>query len=153
MKNPLAIVFPCLALLAACVEEPPAMTPMEVQSLQSRSFEEPQEVVFASVISVFQDLGYTIKSADSDTGFITAESATDSTYDIFFGNTYTQQTAATAFVESVGDATILRINFVEFNRSSSTYGQTTRQDVPIHDAELYQQAFERIENAIFVRSA
>ena len=106
--------------------------------------------MFANVIAVFQGLGYTIKSTDSDTGFITAESATDSTFNIFFGSTFTQQTAATAFVESVGGATVLRINFVEFIRSSGTYGQTTRQDVPIHDADLYQQALERMENAIFV---
>ena len=104
----------------------------------------PKTVVFSSVVSVFQNLGYTIKSADSNTGFITAESATDNAVD-FWGNALTQLTSATADVELVGHRTMLRINFVEFNRASGTHGQTTRQDVLMHDAELHQ-------NAMFIRS-
>ena len=67
--------------LTGCVVQPqkPPMTPLEIQSIQTREFESPKKIVFASVVSVFQDLGYTIKGADLNTGFINAESAAQNT--------------------------------------------------------------------------
>jgi hypothetical protein len=35
--------------------------------------------------------------------------------------------------------------------TSSGYGRSNRNDKPILDAAVYQNAFERLENAIFVR--
>ena len=66
---------------------------------------------------------------------------------------HVSQTKATAFVEQIGSKTRARLNFVEVNQTSSEYGQTSRHDTPILDAKLYQNAFEKIENAIFIRSA
>jgi hypothetical protein len=130
------------------------MTPLEIQALQTRDYSSPKGIVFPSVISVFQDLGYTIKNADKDTGIIMAESAAQSDGTArFFGVTSVTQTAATAFVEEIGKITKVRLNFVTVNNKSFGYGQTDRQDTPILDAMTYTNAFEKIENAIFVRRA
>ena len=138
------------------------MTPLEIQSLQTREYESPKKIVFASVMSVLQDLGYTIKGADLVTGFINAESAAQdatSGVDIFAGvlsglppTQRIEQTAATAFMEEIGDTTRVRLNFVIKRQSSGAHGQNSRRDTPIVDVRVYTNAFERIENAIFIRS-
>ena len=157
--------------LAGCVvqQQKPPMTPLEIQSIQTREFESPKKIVFASVVSVFQDLGYTIKNADLNTGFINAESASQNTSigpeaEIFIGvigvlggepATTTQrveQTVATAFIEEIGNRARVRLNFVITRQSSSAQGQISRRDTPILDVRIYTNAFERIENAIFIRS-
>jgi hypothetical protein len=40
---------------------------------------------------------------------------------------------------------------VQKSKTSSGWGQTNNQDIPITDVTIYQNAFERIENAIFLR--
>ena len=141
-------------LLIGCAAPGPAMTPLEIQSLQSREYENSKMVVFTSVVSVFQDLGYTIKSADMKTGFIMAESAasSDTASKILLGVSNVSQTSATAFIEQIGRHTWVRLNFVTSSKKSSSYGQTDREDTPILDIRIYRNAFERIESAIFVRS-
>lgn len=145
------------ALLAGCASGPraPELTPLEKQSLQTREYEHPKNIVFPSVISVFQDLGYTIRSAEINTGLITADSPTQNTtgfWAAWAGVHTNAQTAATAFIEEIGGISRVRINFVLRHSSSSSYGQNTANDTPILDAQVYQNAFERIESAIFVRS-
>ena len=145
-----------LIFMAGCATtNTPTMTPLEIQSLQTREYENEKPIVFTSVISVFQDLGYTVRSADKDTGFITAESAatSDAASKFWLGISNVSQTSATAFVERIGNTTSVRLNFVTSSEKSSAYGQTDREDTPVLDAKIYQNAFERIENAIFVRSA
>ena len=142
-------------LVSGCaVQKAPELTPLQIQALQTRDYTSHKNVVFPSVISVFQDLGYTIKNADKETGIIMAESAakSDSTSRLF-GVSSVSQTSATAFVEEIGKITKVRLNFVTVNNKSYGYGQTDREDTPILDAATYQNAFERIENAIFVRKA
>ena len=151
------VVFAVLAsiVLSGCMTTPkPTMTPLEIQSLQSREYETTKEIVFPSVISVFQDIGYTISNADMQTGLISAESAADSdfTSKFWLGVTNVSQTKATAFVEQLGGKTRARLNFVETKKTSSGWGQNDQQDTPLLDAQLYQNAFEKIENAIFIRS-
>ena len=139
--------------LAACASSGPQMTPLEIQSMQTRSFEHPKEIVFRSVISVFQDLGYTLQDADLETGLITAESAADSKrwFQAFTGSSKVEQTRATAFVEQIRDTSRVRLNFVEVEKTSSSWGRDDRDDTPILLAEPYQNAFERIETAVFMR--
>ena len=144
-----------VAVLAACSTNPsPEMTPMEIRSLQTREFETSKQIAFPSVITVLQDLGYSISQADIDTGFISAESASDSdeASKFWLGVSSVTQTKATAYVEEIGSFTKVRINFVTTTNKSYGWGQTDREDTPILNAESYQYAFERIENAIFVRS-
>ena len=150
------LVVSLALVLAGCVlPEEPQLAPLEIQSLQTREFEAEKDVVFASTMSVFQDLGYIVNSADIETGFITAESTADSSEAAKFwlDMTSVSQTSATAFIERIGDFTRVRLNFVLRTTTSESSGQVDRSDRPILDAEVYQNAFERIDSAIFVRSA
>ena len=156
--------MPCLAALAlsaavvsgGCVAMPPEPTPLELQTLQSREYEQDKQVVFSSVMSVFQDLGYTPTGADLETGFITAESAAQGGFnllDLLIQDSTVVQTRATAYIERIGERTRVRLSFVEVRTTSYEEGQTDRRDVQVLDPAVYQNAFERIEQAIFVRAA
>tara|TARA_Y100001970_G_C13896038_1_gene681167 strand:- start:102 stop:578 length:477 start_codon:yes stop_codon:yes gene_type:complete len=144
-------------LITGCETTKPKvnLTPLEIQSIQSRSYEHSKDIVFPSVMSVFQDLGYSINSADINTGLITAESAADSDKKLKFwlGITKVSQTKANAFIEEIGNETKVRINFVVTKKKSFGYGQTDREDEQILTPQPYQNAFEKIENAIFIRSS
>jgi hypothetical protein len=153
-----------LALLAGCTPPGPVLTPLEIQSLQTREYEHDKTIVFASAMSVFQDLGYIVNSADLDTGLITTESPATSDRATFPARltilpelmvwsdvSSVVQTKATAFIEQIGNRSRVRLNFVVTRQDSSVHGQISRRDTPILDAAVYQNAFERIENAIFVR--
>lgn len=159
MKKCVGFVLVAFSLffLAGCATTPraPAMTPLEIQSMQTRQYENDYDVVFRSVVSVFQDLGYTIQDADKDTGFVQANSASSSNemLKLWTGATESTQTKATAFVETIGPSTQVRINFVISTESSTAYGADQRNEKPVLSADVYQNAFEKIENAIFVRSA
>lgn len=154
MTRPLTGIAVCV-VFAGCVQMPPPPTPLQIQSVQTREYEESKQVVFASVMSVFQDLGYIVNSADLATGFITSEGLTAGENGILewlLNATQASQTRATAFIEEVDDKTRVRLNFVESWHESRDGGQTVRRDLPILEAEVYENAFDRIENAIFVRS-
>jgi len=116
--------------------------------MQIRDFNGKKDVVFPAVVSVFQDLGYNIKSADIATGFVNAESPSTGKKG-FWGHRYSRRTTATAFVRSVGTKVQVRLNFVFTEVDSSIDGDKVN-DVPVLDPALYSNAFERIENAIFV---
>jgi hypothetical protein len=152
------LIFPFIFLfLAGCETTKPTvnLTPLEIQSMQSRSYDHPKDVVFPSVMSVFQDLGYSINSADMATGLITAEStaASNKALKFWLGITKVSQTKANAFIEEISGQTKVRINFVITNKKSFGYGQTDREDNQILTSEPYQNAFEKIENAVFIRSS
>ena len=145
----------CSLFLTGCAFNPPVqLTPLEIQNMQSRSYDATKKVVFASVVSVFQDLGYTINSANFDTGFIAAESAATSDFSSKFvlGISEVKQTKATAFIEEFKGKSRVRLNFVTSNRSSYEGGQTDRQDRPILNSQVYTNAFEKIANSIFIRT-
>ena len=153
----LALLFLAGVSFSGCLttNDTPGMTPLEIQSMQTRDFEQEKDVVFRSVVSVFQDLGYIIKSADAATGFIQADGPAESDWlnKFLWGSTKTSQTKATAFVEPIGSQTRVRLNFVSLLEASTQYGAQERDETPILDAEAYQNAFERIDSAIFVRTS
>jgi hypothetical protein len=165
--NRRSIAVLCLAgCMSGCATAPPAPTPapLQVQSFQSRGYENDKTMVFGSVVSVFQDLGYIIDSADRDTGFITASSPTGDRTNLLealSGMQTSGRTRATAFVEEIRpDFVTVRLNFVDSRRSSNGgYGLTRGvvlgagdRDTPILDPKTYQIAFEKVDDAIFVRS-
>jgi hypothetical protein len=160
-KIKFALVILTLFVLSSCVVPPseqPGLTPLEIQSFQTREFEYPKDDVFPGVVSVFQDLGYIVKSADLNTGYISAESPNNvkQDYDIFIEGrrTVESQMSATAFIESLGKITKVRLNFVShYKKTTHLHGETPRTDKPVLDANVYTQAFNRIENAIFVRES
>ena len=122
--------------------------------MQSRAYDKPKDIVFPSVMSVLQDLGYSIKVADINTGLITAESTAKSNLamKVWLGIAEVSQTTADAFIEEVQGKTKVRINFINVVKQSSSWGQNDREDKQILDPVPYQNAFEKVENAIFVRS-
>ncbi len=135
-------------------------TSLEIQSYQSRSFEVDKKTAFNSAMSVFQDLGYIVNSANLDTGFITAESPTkgakgsEAFFSFLAGMRVEGRTAVTAFVEEISPKSAkIRLNFVERKKSSGDYGQQANRDNPIQDPKIYQSAFDKISDAIFIRSA
>ena len=160
-----ALIVTGMVFLAGCTPPGPVLTPLEIQNLQTREFEHDKAIVFASTMSVFQDLGYIVNSADLDTGLITTESPATSDRAAFPARfvimpelmiwsdvSSVMQTKATAFIERIGNRSRVRLNFVVTRQASSVQGQTSRHDTPILDAAIYQNAFERIANAIFVRA-
>ena len=130
------------------------LTPLEIQSMQTRTYDNKKEVVFPSVMSVLQDLGYSIKVADINTGLITAVSTAKSNAAMKFwlGIAEVSQTNADSFIEEINGRTKVRINFINVVKQSSAYGQDDRTDQQILDPVPYQSAFDKIENAIFIRS-
>ncbi len=154
MKIKIVSTFLTLFFIFGCASTTqPTLTPLEIQTLQTREYDQSKEIVFPSVISVLSDIGYTITSADLATGLITAESLaeSDAATKFWLGISNVSQTKANAFVEEIGEITKVRLNFVVTNDKSYGYGQTDRSDVQVLDATAYQNAFEKIENAIFVR--
>lgn len=157
VRKSILILF-CLAFASpAMAKKPPALTPMEMQSLQSREFKAPKDQVFSSFVSVFQDMGYQINQADMTSGFITAGSANKnktSFFEALGGGSSSGASRATAFIEQMPSGlTRARLNFLNTKSSSSAYGRASANDKPVLDAKTYQIAFERIEQALFERGA
>lgn len=148
------ILLIAIALSASGCVAPvmPQKTSLELQSIQAKEFETKKGIAFASVVSVFQDLGYIIATADLSTGLITAKSPTRDAGLGWFGREM-QDTKATAFVEEIrAGHTKVRLNFVQSQETSSGYGQKRISEMPIEDAQVYQNAFAKIQEAIFIRS-
>lgn len=133
------------------------ITPMELQALQSREFEASKENLFNSVMTVVQDLGYQVQSADMQTGFITATSAAEqktSFFEALGGGNSTAVTKMTAVVQPMpSGSSRVRLNFMFSKLSSTMYGQSSQNDKPILDPAAYQAAWEKIDEALFVLGA
>ena len=142
-----------LLTIAGCVPQDvrPTKTPIELQAIQAKEFQTTKKIAFAATLSVFQDLGYIVESASFETGLITAKSPTKQTFEIFEGQVMTF-VKATAFVEEItAGRTKVRTNIVNSKNTSSGYGMKGEHEFPIESAETYQDLFNKIQQAIFVR--
>lgn len=150
----LAVVF---AAVPATAKKKPELTPLELQALQSREFETGKENLFNAVMTVVQDLGYQVQSADMQTGFITAISAAEQKtnfLEALGGGRSTAVTKMTAFVQNMPNGmSRVRLNFMFSKTSSTLYGQANQQDKPILDPLTYRAAWEKIDEALFVSGA
>lgn len=128
---------------------PPQMTSLQIQAIQSREFETSKKIAFSATMSVLQDLGYIIISASMDTGFITGESPTSS--DFFSGN---EKTRVTAFIEEMANGdTRIRLNFVVHSEvSQPNGGGVITRDTAIYNPQPYQEAFNKLQEQIFIRT-
>ncbi len=147
-------VMVVLVFLTGCVASTgPTKTSIQLQAFQSKEFETTKKIAFASTMSVFQDLGYTIGTADLETGFITAKSPTKQSFVPFVGQKM-EDVKATAFVEAMGEKiSKIRLNFVNSTQTSSGYGMKGENEKPIEDPKVYQETFTKIAKAIFVRES
>lgn len=163
MRNPRASLI-TVALIGAfmqpgCQSQPKPyqskLDPLELQQMQSEEFETARATLFASTVSVFQDTGFIIETADLTAGVITAKSPTSSTPVGFgtWGGSVT--TRASAFVESARPGwSKVRLNFVEARvEKISMYGSGTSTDIPNESPEFYDRIFGKIREAVFVRQA
>jgi len=150
----ISIVLFVIILINSCIPVKPQKTSLELQAIQSREFETSKKTAFASVLSVFQDLGYIIGSADLETGFISAKSPTKKSNAMFNLINIMKDTKATAFIEErQQNITKVRLNFVNSTEKSRRSGQGSRNEVPIEDAQTYQNAFSKIQEGIFIRES
>lgn len=150
MKQILSLA--AVLFLAGCATEyVPTKTGLQLQSFQKREFPTSKRIAFSSVVTVFQDLGYIIGSADLETGFITAKNPAKSREGMF--TTTTRDTRGTAFLEEINPkATSIRISFVKLKSVSGT-GSSGVDETPIEDPAFYAGIFEKIEQAIFIRTS
>jgi hypothetical protein len=132
-----------LSLLRHHEQPQPNLTPLEIQSLQTREYTASKEKVFSSMISVFQDLGYTISIVDSKSGLIQAKGLLNSSDHI----------NAAAFVESEGNKTKIRLSFVKVIKISHRHRGVKKDSTQVLDATLYQNTFEHLESELFIRSS
>jgi hypothetical protein len=150
-------------LLAGCAPQAvqPQKTSLEIQAIQARVFDADKRVTFNAVMSILQDLGYIIGSASLETGFITAESPSKeadhgaAVFAKIFGGVRTEgKTAVTVSIEEIGPKkTRVRLNLVDRQSRSSAYGQRASDDTPIVDPKIYNTAFDKIGEAIFIRQS
>ena len=142
---------------AGCAVTPPPKekTSLEIQAIQAKTFEADKKVAFNSVLSVLQDLGYIVASASMETGFITAESAVKNDtgfLDAMAKVRRESRVAVTASVEEMkANSSKVRLNFVNRQKRSAVNGQQANDDTPLQDPKVYDNAFEKISEAIFIR--
>jgi len=136
--------------ITGCVTGGASKSGLELQSFQKKDFATNKKTAFASTLSVFQDLGFIVKSASFETGLISASSPTKN---VVFMGSFMSNTEATAFVEELTpNKTSIRLNFVNVSESSSGYGMRARSDKPVEIATPYENAFTKIQEAVFVRT-
>lgn len=138
--------------LVGCAAPPKEKTSLEIQAIQSREFEAGKRTVFNATLSVFQDMGFTIVSADFDTGFISTKSPTKAR-DIFLGGKEMRHSKATAFIEEISQGkTRARVNFVHETLESNE-GTQKNEDLADMDPAIYEKTFSKIQEAVFIRKA
>ena len=160
MFKKIVIATASVALLSGTpveAKKKPEMTSLELQALQSHEYETTKEILFASVVSVFQDLGYQLSNADLPSGFITASSPMKnktSFWDALGSSKGSGNTKVTAFVEQMpGGRARVRLNFVNSKTTSGIWGGSSAEDKPILDPMTYKVAWDKIDEAVFTRTA
>lgn len=145
-----------VAQTPAIAKDKVEMSPLQLQAMQTKEFEAAKEPVFASVMSVLQDAGYRIENADLATGLITGigSSKGKMVYSLWSGFGKSKKTPiVSTYIEQIGGITRVRLNFVMAKIKSSIYGSQPQDEEPILEAEVYQDAFSKIDQALFIRSS
>ncbi|WP_225010283.1 MULTISPECIES: hypothetical protein [Novosphingobium] len=146
------LVVAALAVPATAKEA--VITGMALQQIQAKDFEVTSAVAFPAVMTVLQDSGYRILTADKETGLITGMGSNSShlIWAPFVGFRQKKQTPqVSVFIEQRGpNFTRIRLNFV---MSTGKSDKAFSDEKPIIDPEPYRDAFEKIEKEIFVRTA
>lgn len=152
-----AAMFLCASVTNAHAKKAPEISGLELQQIQSKEFEVGKDVTFPAVMTVLQDEGYRILSADRDTGLITGQGSSKGkmTYSIIWGiGNKKRSPVVSAFVEQIGTSVSrIRLSFVMAVAKGGIYGQRSADEEPVTDPAVYVDAFEKISKAIFVRQA
>ncbi len=143
----------CLSLVACAAQPKIIQSQMEIQAYQSREFETTKRIAFDSTMSVLQDAGFIIESADFETGFITGKGTTQSRTAVWFG-AMNEHVRMTAFIEQrTSSVARVRVNLVESSQRKSVWNesQDVINEVGVRDPETYQQLLEKIDKAVFIK--
>jgi hypothetical protein len=150
-------------VLVGCQTTEPVQkkTSLEIQAVQAKVFEHDKALVFKAVLSVLQDVGYVVQAANLDTGIVTAQSPTkqDTSGSAAFaaalsGVRSEVRALSTVTIEDIRkDQTKVRINIVAQRFRSARSGQQATDEVVIQDPQQYARFFERLDEAIFIRTA
>lgn len=158
MKKLFCILLGFLILGGCRTTQLPPTPSIDISKIQTREFESNKKITFAAVVSTFQDLGYTINSADLETGFINAKSPSQISSGL--RSSVMTDTKATAFIEEIKpQMTKVRLSLVETTETSYSTrhnkkrrsGETTIEDKRIEDIEVYENIFSKIQNNLMVR--
>lgn len=173
-------VIGCIStiFLGGCaVQQPPKLNALQIQAMQTREFNAPKKKAFNGVMTVLQNDGYTIGSANMDTGYISAKSATQSKPFVNkLGHMSTGEKVAASMLSFMSEHSVdsdnhpihvhytvnvsafvtqlaknkvkIRLGFVQ-NKSVSG-GDTDNTSTQIVDPKLYQKTFNEIRQQLFV---
>ena len=153
----LSIVLACG--LTGCVtvdgvfgEVDPQISAVELEALQTREFEASVTDAFAATIGAFQSYGYTIQSADRDTGIVIAKTTSNASLNQLIGLTRVEYDKANAFIEpsSAGHVKI-RISIVKHVSATGAYGGGGEKEAMRTKPKVYQDLFTKIEQSLFMR--
>src|SRR4051794_18760134 len=102
--------------LPAHAAKPSALSGLALQQIQAKDFETTAAIAFPAAMTVLQDAGYRIQSADKDTGLITGTASTGShlIWAPFAGfRSKKQVPIVSVFIEQRGpNLTRIRFNYV-----------------------------------------
>ena len=147
----------------------------------TRDFEAGKQIVFDSVISVFEDREFVMSQADPNSGTIIARGALRAPFSV--GVSQEEQPVASAFIREIGEDTRVTLHFAIRTRSAGGGGQrpyapessayqtgetyhfefelqfpsddsrpTIWKEEAILEADVYHEAFELIAQAVSARS-
>lgn len=112
---------------------------LEIQEFQTKSFEIDKKTAFSSTISVFQDLGFIINSANYEIGFITADNI--------------DMQIATASFEEFENTIKIRFNFKIKPKINNNLFPTASEINLIDERRIYDRFFDKVGETIFIKSA
>ena len=143
-----------LVFLGACAAPPKVIqSGLEIQAYQSKEFETTKRILFDSTMSVLQDAGFIIESADFETGFVTGRGTSTARTDLWYGAT-NEHIEMTAFVEQRTSTTSkLRVNLIDSSQRKSAWNpaQDVINEKGVRDPTTYQKLFEEIDKTVFIK--
>lgn len=146
----LAVIF-VSGLFSAVLPAAPALSPAALRDAQSRAYNADKATLFGAVLSTLQDEGFTISTADMNSGFVSAESvSSDKTnfWDALEGNIGSGSTRATIVIQGPSAGPVrIRITLVSNKNISSGGGQAAREDRPINVSAPYDRLYAKIDAA------
>ena len=151
-----SVIGASLTISPAFAKKAPPISGLALQQMQARDYEVGKSVTFPAVMTVLQDSGYRIQSADRDTGLITATASTKSktTWAPFVGFGKSKKTpVVSAFIEDRGSGSRVRMNFILAKSKKGAYGMGWEDEEPILEQQVYRDAFERVAKEVFTRLA
>lgn len=143
-------------ILVGCAGSPKVkQSNLEIQAYQTKEFETQKRTAFDATLSVLQDSGFIIDSADFETGFVTGTGTKNSDFNLFYGNV-NRQTKMSAFIEQFSDViSKVRINIIQSAQRKSGWNkfQDVINEEGVRDPEVYNKLFNQIGETIFIKES